>query len=124
MIFGYPLVDVTKSADTLFHIRVKKVANGFNQKEAINRAQNIDWNYTLNGNVLRAQPYFKTPLADKWRNQRVYVTLEVPINKTIKLNPLSDRVIYDIKNITNTLDGKMVNHHWQMTHTGLACIDC
>lgn len=124
LIFGYPLLDIEKSADSLFHIRVRKIANGFNQKEAINRAQNIDWNYTINGNVLRGQPYFKTPLADKWRNQRVYITIEVPINKTIKLNPLSDRVIYDIKNITNTLDGKMVNHHWQMTHAGLACIDC
>lgn len=124
LIFGYPLVNVTKSADSLFHIQVKKVANGFNQKEAINRAQNIDWTYTVQDNVLLAQPYFKTPLADKWRNQRVYVTIQVPLNKTIKLNPLSDRVIYDIKNITNTLDRKMVNHHWQMTHAGLACIDC
>jgi len=124
LIFGYPLVDVARSADSLFHISVKKVANGFNQKEAINRAQNLDWNYQLTGNVLKAQPYFIAPLEDKWRNQRVYITIEVPINKTIKLNPLSDRVIYDIKNITNTLDGKMVNHHWQMTHAGLACIDC
>ncbi|MFT6845424.1 MAG: phage shock protein PspC (stress-responsive transcriptional regulator) [Flavobacteriales bacterium] len=124
IIFGYPLVNVLSSDDDSFRIKVKKRANGFNQKEAIERAENISYEYDLKGNTIFVQPCFSTALENKWRNQQVYVTIEVPVGKTIKLNKLTDRVIYDVANVTNTHDSNMVNHHWTMANNGLTCVDC
>lgn len=124
LVFGYPLLDIQASDDNQYHLVLKKRASGFYQKEAINRAQNIEYQYQLKNNLLLVQPFFTAPLDDKWRNQKLRITLEIPIGKVVKLNPLSDRVIYDIQNTTNTLDRRMVNHHWQMTTSGLTCLDC
>ena len=35
-----------------------------------------------------------------------------------------ERIIYDIKNVTDTYDGHMVGRRWKMTEKGLACVDC
>ena len=42
----------------------------------------------------------------------------------IYLDPSSRDIIYDIKNVTNTYDGRMMGHHWLMTEEGLKCTDC
>ncbi|MBL4586126.1 MAG: hypothetical protein JKX84_03585 [Flavobacteriales bacterium] len=34
------------------------------------------------------------------------------------------RIIYDIKNVSNTHGTKMVGRRWIMTPDGLACVDC
>ena len=50
--------------------------------------------------------------------------LKVPIGKTIFLAKNSEQIIYDIKNVTNTLDSEMTNRRWLMTTDGLSCVDC
>ncbi len=34
------------------------------------------------------------------------------------------QIIYDIDNVTRTLDSKMLGRRWKMTREGLACVDC
>ena len=52
------------------------------------------------------------------------LSIGLPIGKSIYLNENSEQLIYDIKNVSNTYDGKMLNHHWKMTEEGLMCTDC
>lgn len=122
--FGYPLVNIKLSPDTNFHIQIKKASHGFTQKEAIVRASNIAYDYHLENQILKVAPYYSSPLNDKWREQELKASILVPLGKSIYLNKLSDRVIYDVENTSNTLDHKMVNHHWQMQTDGLRCTDC
>jgi len=64
------------------------------------------------------------PYADKFRDQEVKVSIALPVGKSIYLDPSSREIIYDIENVTNTYDGKMMGHHWLMTEKGLECTDC
>jgi DNA repair exonuclease SbcCD ATPase subunit len=50
--------------------------------------------------------------------------LLLPVGYTVYLNDDLDRIIYDIDNVTNTRDGKMLGRRWIMTPKGLACVDC
>lgn len=117
--YGYPLVDVIKSADTSFYIEVVREARGSNQSEAIDRAKNISYNYSVEDSLVRLDPVFVAPKGDLIRGQQIRVKLHVPIGKTIYLTPASDRVIYDIQNTTDTEDEKMVGKYWTMKTEGL-----
>src|SRR5690606_13914800 len=77
-----------------------------------------------NSNVLSMPDYFNFKAADHWRVQSIGMTLFVPEGKTIYLSNGMENIIYDVKNVTNTWDGDMPGHHWQMTAEGLACLDC
>jgi len=54
----------------------------------------------------------------------VQLVLKVPVGKSVHLGKFTDEVIYDIKNVTDTYDGDMVDKTWTMTENGLECIGC
>lgn len=124
-IYGNDLaVDVIRSKDNKIRLIVEKSAKGSNRREAGERAENIRYNYELDSNELRISPFIEMPLDDKFRDQDVEISIAIPIGKSIYLDASSRDIIYDIKNITNTYDGRMMSHHWKMTEKGLACTDC
>lgn len=59
-------------------ISIEKKAKGKNYKEARDRAQNINYNYTLDGNKLALDGYFISNVEQKYRGQQVEVTLYLP----------------------------------------------
>ncbi len=48
----------------------------------------------------------------------------MPVGKSVYLSEDMDKIIYDIRNVTNTYDGDMVGKTWTMTSEGLECINC
>ncbi len=117
-------VTVVKSMDKQYGLRLNKSSRGSNRKVAGALANNIDFTYEINDNELSISPYIDFPLVDKFRNQQVEISIELPVGKSIYLEESSTDIIYDIKNITNTYDGKMIGHTWKMTEKGLQCTDC
>lgn len=116
---GWASVGVERSADSLFHLKVEREANGVTPKVARARAENIRFNHQQNGDVLLVSPVIRYPVSDKLRGQDVRFTLEVPVGKSVFLRPGSTDVIYDIKNVTNTYDDDMLGRTWTMTEKGL-----
>ena len=117
-------VTVVKSMDKQYGLRLNKSSRGSNRKVAGALANNIDFTYEINDNELSISPYIDFPLVDKFRNQQVEISIELPVGKSIYLKESSTDIIYDIKNRTNTYDGKMIGHTWKMTEKGLQCTDC
>lgn len=116
---GWGSLDVERSADTLFHLKVQREAYGVTPKVARARAENISYNFRQQGDVLLVSPVVRYQATDKLRGQDVQFTLEVPLGKSVFLRPGSKEVIYDIKNVTNTYDGDMLGRTWTMTNEGL-----
>ncbi|MBL0341738.1 MAG: hypothetical protein IPP71_12835 [Bacteroidetes bacterium] len=50
--------------------------------------------------------------------------MKVPVGKSVYMSENLDKIIYDVKNVTNTFDGDMVGKTWTMTTDGLECIGC
>jgi hypothetical protein len=61
---------------------------------------------------------------DLWRSQEVRVTLYLKLGQEIFLENSLIAIIYDIDNVHNMYDSKMVDHYWLMTEEGLRCQDC
>lgn len=121
---GYARFTIEKSETDSFELSVIKMANGSTKKIALGRANNIDYNIVQNDTVVAFDPYFTIDKNHKWRNQRVKVVLKVPVGKSVYLSGNMENFIYDIKNVTNTWDGDMINRTWTMTSKGLECIGC
>lgn len=117
-------LNVVKSADTLAHIIIRKEARGWSKKEAQQRATKLNYTYAFNGNTLNLNNYISFDIDEKYRAQKLRVTVQIPEGKTVYLDSGTESIIYDISNIQNTWDGNMPNHHWQMTVNGLNCTDC
>ncbi|MBK7383643.1 MAG: PspC domain-containing protein [Flavobacteriales bacterium] len=119
-IFGaWARLDVEASADSLYHLVVIRQARGVTAKAALARAEEIHFRVEQQGDVLFVSPLVSYAVTDKFRAQDVQFTLEVPLGKSIFLRPGSKAVIYDIDNVTNTSDHKMLGRTWTMTEGGL-----
>jgi hypothetical protein len=116
---GWAELDVEQSPDSLYHLIMTKEAHGRNPRSAAIRAGNMSHAYVQEGNVLRVSPWFTVPTTDKLRAQQLQYTVQVPVGGMIHFLRGSDRVIYDVENITNTLDEDMVGRTWTMTREGL-----
>ncbi len=112
-------LDVEQSPDTLFHLYVVREAHGASAKSALARAEAIEYRFKQEGDVLFVSPVIAFDASDKFRAQDVQFTLEVPVGKKVFFRAGSESVIYDIKNVTNTLDSKMIGRTWTMTPGGL-----
>ena len=121
---GYPIVDIVPSETDSFQLVVIKSANGADKRDASLLARNIRYETLQKDSLLLFNSYFDIAENDKFRGQEVKIILKVPVNQTIYLGKRMERLIFDIDNVTNTLDRDMVNRSWKMTPQGLECLDC
>ncbi|TXC81494.1 PspC domain-containing protein [Luteibaculum oceani] len=116
---GRVFVDVAPARDSLWMVEVKKYAHGKTTKEAREKAEGIQYNWNQNGQHLWFDPIFTWDKNLKYRAQEVWITIHVPKDKIIFLSEGTDRVIYDIDNVQNMYDGRMVSKYWKMSSKGL-----
>ncbi|MBS1581130.1 MAG: PspC domain-containing protein [Bacteroidetes bacterium] len=117
--WGYAALDVRESPDSLFHLEVTRSAHGVTFKEASRRAQAITATYTVQDSLLTLSPVFTSGRADRLRGQMVQYIVWVPMGAAVRFERGTARIIYDIKNTTDTWDGDMVGRTWTMTPQGL-----
>lgn len=121
---GYPIMNITASENNNFELSVIKTANGYNKKEASNRAKNIDYNVVQKDSSLVFDGFFDIHTEDKLRAQEVKMILKVPVGKIIYLSKRMEKIIFDIDNVNDALDSEMIERRWIMTKRGLECLDC
>jgi phage shock protein PspC (stress-responsive transcriptional regulator) len=120
----YPTINIEKSETDSFQLIIRKGAMARGQKIAGIRADQIGYSLEQRDSTLLLNPYFTVAADEKYRGQKVKLTLKVPQGKMVYLDPSAENIIYDIENITNTYDGDMINRRWIMGETGLRCVDC
>ena len=121
---NYIKVDVEKSNSDAISIKVRKVSEGRNTKHAKENAENIEYNYTLEGNDLTLNAFFLSKLKHRFSDETVYVTVYLPENKVIYFDNTTRNFLYAIYDLDGMYDSDMANHHFIMTNEGLDCTDC
>ncbi|RLD61403.1 MAG: hypothetical protein DRJ01_08005 [Bacteroidetes bacterium] len=124
-LYGRPRLNIIQSRNNSgkCELKIKRVSNGSSEKNCINNAKNIKYNISENDSTLIFDNYFSLDKMQEWKNQKVYLTLKIPVGKVIYLNPNMDDIIYDIDNITNTYDYEMLGHFWTMKPEGLTLLE-
>jgi len=79
-------VNVEQSADSQYHIYETRVSRGNTSEEAKNLASHISFNIAQQDSVITLPAGFTITSKDKFRNQQVIVTVEVPLGKTIQFS--------------------------------------
>jgi phage shock protein PspC (stress-responsive transcriptional regulator) len=121
---GLVSVDVQKAEGDKFELVKIVRARGASDKEAYENAAKINYNFEQKDSLIKFSNYFPVTPNMKYRGQHIRLILKVPVGKSVYLTEGSGRIIYDIKNITNTYDGDMVGKTWTMTPYGLECVGC
>ena len=106
------------------YLLIEKQSHGKSKTEARSNAQNVVYLPVEEDSVLTIPSYYSLVNRDIWRAQEVKVILKLPVGQSVYLDESLDGTMDDIKNVTNTIDYKMLNHTWIMAQNGLTCIDC
>jgi phage shock protein PspC (stress-responsive transcriptional regulator) len=122
--FSSPEFDVVASKTDSFELVLIRTARGSSKKIAYERAGNFNYSFSQADSVLNLSNYFNLSKNEKWRAQDLKVVLRVPRGKQVYLSKSLRHIIYDIDNVTNTHDSKMMNRRWVMNADGLTCVDC
>lgn len=121
LIAGIPKLDIKKTSSNGSYIAMVKSSRGDRLKSANNDAQLLSYNFEF-GSEMIFDPYFILEKNQKWRNQQVSVTLYLPVGYVVYLDESLLPIIDDIKNVSNTWDGHMIGHYWEMKEEGLTQI--
>jgi len=109
---------IVKSTDSLFHVKYDKRSSGATRDKALTNAQSIKYNVNFKDSVLSLDKGFTVSEESKFRNQRVIVTIEVPVGKRIYIDKTVDRLEWH--NIT--FNGRGGDWEWEdergWSHTG------
>ena len=113
---GNPSLCIEQSLDSNYHLVVTKIANGINKAEADDFAAGIEYNYTNRDSTLALDPYYSIEITKGWRKQRLDLTLEVPLNKSVDLPEGIDHVLCRALHHRGQHIG---GQKWTMTQAGL-----
>jgi len=118
-IYLRPELNIIRSNSDKIEFEVVRSARGGSLKNAKNNTGNMDFGWKQVNSELMISPYYTLRKKKKWRNQRLFLTVKLPENKIIYLDPSLKHIIYDIDNITDTYDEDMLGDTWIMTNKGL-----
>jgi hypothetical protein len=76
-------IDLSKSADSLYHVRLVRFSHGSNPVIAQDLASRIQFPVTQKDSILLLPQGFSITPNDKFRNQQVLVIVDVPVGKRI-----------------------------------------
>jgi hypothetical protein len=117
-------VDIVQSETDSFELVEVRTACGGDRKDASLRARNITYQFSQRDSLIEFGGATGIDHMDKWRDQELKLILKVPVGKVIYLSRGMEHIIYDIDNVTNTLDSEMTGRRWIMRKEGLTCVDC
>lgn len=123
IMLGTPQLDIEKATGNEFVVSLRKTSRGRTRDLARDHASDLEYNMQLVDSVLMFDPYFFLREGDKWRDQKLQITLKVPEGKEVYLDRKMVDIIYDIENVTNTWDRDMVGKYWVMKPEGLTLRD-
>lgn len=79
---GY-MIQYEESRDSNFHFDIIRSSQGPNTTDATSKANNIEFNYKLEGNQLELPLVYRFPKKDLIRGQKVKVVILIPQNKEV-----------------------------------------
>ncbi|MDA8595086.1 PspC domain-containing protein [Flavobacteriaceae bacterium] len=117
-------LDIKPSKTGNAYLMVRKEANGRSLEDAKDNSQEIDYGFELQGNKLRLDSYYLSPLKNKFKDLELDVTIYLPETSLFYLDKSTKIFLEDVKNEQNIYDRDMPGHHYQVTQSDLKCLDC
>jgi len=115
---------IKKSKDSIFKVEIRKEANGPSFEKAKQTASQIDYSYSVEGNVLALNNFLSTTQETKFNDQEVRVNLFIPEGTVLSYDS-GDGKSWTMNAHTDKDFNNLDNHLWRMDKDGdLICLDC
>ncbi len=112
-------INVRKSADSEYKVRIEKSARGIDNETAQKNAQDIIYEFKQKESSLILDPYFIIEKDGPWRAQAIEVTVYVPMGKAIKFEKNTEDFIGWVQNTEDYSDWEISGKTLQMKEDGL-----
>jgi phage shock protein PspC (stress-responsive transcriptional regulator) len=118
-------LDIRSAApDSTFKLQIIKSSRGYTESQASLNLKKIMYKYLISDSIITFSNHYTLQKGDVFRDQSVMLKLLIPEGGKIHLSESVLELLYDIDNVDNYHDSDMVNHTWEMTSSGLKCLDC
>lgn len=115
---------IQKSKDSVFRLKIRKEANGPSFVKAKATAEEIDYNYVVEGNTIVFNDYLSTTGKTKFNDQEVKADLFIPVGTVLRYDSGPARG-WKMRADTDRDVSDLDDYIWQMTSQGeLTCLDC
>jgi hypothetical protein len=115
---------VRSTKDSLASLRIEKSAEGSSYQQAKVRANNINYNYALNGNELLLDAFLTTAYENKFSDQEVELILYLPEGTTLYADDNTYSFHRNSSYHDDILDNGMEEHYLKIMHNEIMCSDC
>lgn len=115
---------VRSTKDSLASMVIEKQAQGSSYDIARNRAENINYSYTLNDGKLDLSSYLTTDIENKFSEQEVMVILYVPEGTVIYADDNTYSFHRNSSYYNDILDNGMEEQYLKIIEDGTECLDC
>lgn len=115
--------EIEKTDALLPYIKINKEAKGNSFESAKNRAEKINYGYTITGNQLVLDNYLITELKDKYRDQKVEIKLYLPKGTLFKVNSSVKNFDYSDNSFFN-LHHSSEEYIYNVGDSQVKCLNC
>lgn len=117
---GYARIKIASTKDTLFSYSVEKKSKGNTLKNAKENTDRILYHVEQIDSVLNVPIRYQFPVSSKFRNQKVFLRINVPEGKEIILNGNIEDYPMEIESVSNFSDDLLEKSSvWKATDKGL-----
>jgi phage shock protein PspC (stress-responsive transcriptional regulator) len=116
-------VTLKSSKDSIGKIVVEKKAEGNSTLEAKERAEAIEYNFSLENNALFLDGFFTTDTANKYRDQEVEITVYLP-EGTIVYADENTSSFYESSSYDEWINWNNDAHYLRVLKNKTECLDC
>jgi hypothetical protein len=125
LVFDNVTVSIQRGDGPNFEMIQVNEARGVSSQKAHESAENIDFDYRMEGDKLLLPKYLEVTKDEKFRVQGVTVTVLIPEGKFVKIS----RAVAHNHGHVQKKDSEYYiwssdNNIWKMEHEGLVCTDC
>lgn len=119
IIIGKPTLNIKCSNSDNLEIALRRKAWGASRETAKEFAYNINYQWYQEDNALNFNQFFTLRDDDKWQNQRILLTLNIPVGKIIYLDNSMESILNEVDNVDGIWEYDMLGKYWIMTEKGL-----
>src|SRR5688500_5238208 len=106
---------MAKSNDSAYHIYTLRESRGSDRSNALKTAEKIEFNPTRMDSIIELPQGFYISKNDKFRNQRVWIVIEVPVGKKIGFSRnIENYNWFNVNNRNNRWDNHDDEDDWDL----------
>ncbi|WP_298236660.1 PspC domain-containing protein [uncultured Algibacter sp.] len=115
---------VRSTSDSIGKLIIDKNADGRSYETAIERAKNINYNYTINDNEIQLDSYLNTDTKNKFSNQEVVVFLYLPEGAIVNFSNNTKSYLHYRRYNNTIVTSSDVNQYLKILNEDIECLDC